>query len=169
MKIIEALKLVKDLQRKAEDLQGKVQRHSAHLSYETPTYPDQKSQVAAWVQSHTDIVREIARLRCCIQRTNVTTPVTIELDGNHVTKPIAEWIHRRRDLAKLEAQMYRQLTDRGLKEGSAKNTMGETVDVKIVRCYDPAARDHRLAALDSEPSIIDGRLEIVNATTDLVE
>lgn len=38
MKLIEALKKVKDLARKADDLKGKVSAYCAHLSFETPTY-----------------------------------------------------------------------------------------------------------------------------------
>jgi hypothetical protein len=168
MKIIEALKQLKDLQRKAEDLRGKVKQHSAHMNFETPTYPDQKAQVSMWIQSHTDILKEILHLRVAIQNTNLNTQVTIELSGKQVPKSIAEWIHRRRDLANFERDMWKQLTDRGLKEGMGMNSMQQPVEVKIVRCYNPQERDERIMALESEPSLIDAKLEIVNATTDLL-
>lgn len=169
MKLIEALKQVKDLERKAEDLRKKVGQHSAHLNYETPVYTDQKGQVSEWIQAHSDILKEILRLRIAIQKTNIITGVTIELDGVKVVKSVAEWIHRRRDLAELDRDMWRQLTDRGLKEGQVKQSTEQIMDVKIVRCYDPSLRDKKIAALSSEPSIIDSKLEIVNAVTDLVE
>lgn len=169
MKIIEALKQTKDLQRKAADLVGKIGQHSAYMNFETPVYPDQKLQVSQWVQAHSDIIKEILRLRVALQKTNILTKATIELEGKQVEKTIAEWIHRRRDLAGLESAAWKKLTDKNLKEGTAQNTMGQQVPVQIVRCYDPAERDRRLAELDSEPSIIDGKLEIVNAITDLLE
>ncbi len=169
MKLIEGLKQIKDLLRKAEDLRGKIHRHSAHLSHETPVYPDQKAQVAEWVQSHNDILKEIGRLRVAIQRTNLATDVLIELNGKGVTKCIAAWIHRRRDLAGLEADAYRQLTDRNLKEGVMAQSTGTNIEVKLIRCYDPVHRDEKLDALLSEPTIIDSRLEIVNAVTDMIE
>lgn len=169
MKLIEALKQIKDLQRKAEDLRNKVAQHSAHMNFETPVYPDQKAQVASWVQAHTDILKEILRLRVAIQKTNTMTSVVIELDGKQVTKTIAEWIHRRRDLSGLDRDMWKKLTDRGLKEGMGTNSMQQPIEVKIVRCYDPKERDNKIMAFDSEPSTIDGKLEIVNATTDLME
>src|ERR1700688_3580412 len=100
MKLIQAMKKIKDLATKAEDLRKKVTNHSADLTIETPQYPDQRRQVAEWVQAHGDILKEILHLRFCIQKTNIATPVSIELGGKHVTKSIAEWIHRRRDLAK---------------------------------------------------------------------
>jgi len=65
--------------------------------------------------------------------------------------------------------MYKKLTDRNLREGILQNSMGQPTEVKIVRCYDPKARDERIMALESEPSLIDGKLEIANATIDLIE
>lgn len=169
MKLIEALKQIKDLQRKAEDLREKVGHHSSHLSHETPVYPDQKGQVSEWIQAHRDILKEVLRLRVAIQATNLATDVTIELGGKAVTKSIAAWIHRRRDLANADEAMWRQLTDRNLKEGIMKQSTGEEVQVKIVRCYDPAERDKSIDLFSSEPSLVDARLEVVNAVTDLIE
>src|ERR1700679_468840 len=96
------MKRLKDLNTKAEDLRKKVVQHSADLTIETPVYADQRRQASEWIQSHSDILKEILHLRVAMQRTNIATPVSIELDGKHVTKSIAEWIHRRRDLAKLD-------------------------------------------------------------------
>lgn len=169
MKIIEALKRIKDLQRKAEDLRAKVGQHSAHMSFETPVYPDQKSQVAGWIQAHTDIIKEILRLRSAIQNTNLQTDVTIELAGKTITKSIAEWIHRRRDLSHLDRDMWKKLTDRNLKEGFGKDSQGQDITAKIIRCYDPRERDNKISLYESEPMEIDAKLEIVNAITDLIE
>lgn len=170
MKLIQAMKQLKDLMAKAEDLRGKVAQFCADLSIETPTYADQKRQVAEWIQSHGDILKEVLRLRVAIQRTNIQTPVTIELDGKQVTKSIAEWIHRRRDLAKLDQDMWARLSDRGLKEQNVQTTPGGAVtEVRIRRYFDPAEKDRKLALYRSEPSVIDATLEIINATTDLVE
>lgn len=169
MKLIEALKQIKDLQRKANDLEDKVRRHSAYLSIETPVYENQKLQVREWIQAHSDILKEILRLRIAIQKTNLATEVTIEFESVAVTKTVAEWIHRRRELASQEAHMWRGLTDRGLKEGTIKQSNEEPAEVKIVRCYDPAERDQAINLFESEPIVIDSKLEIVNAVTDLIE
>lgn len=170
MKLIEALKQQKDLLRKAQDIRAKIAAHSAYLSHETPVYGEnQEEQVRQWVQAHTDIVKEVSRLRVAIQRTNLMTEVTIELEGNIITKCIAEWIHRRRDLAQLELSAYAKLTDRRLQEGTLNQSTGVPIDVKILRCYRPAERDVKIEALTSEPVLVDSRLEIVNAITDLIE
>ena len=114
MKLIEAMKTLKHLQEKAADLRDKVSKHCADLDFETPVYTDQKEQIQQWMQSHQDTLQEIGRLRVAIQRTNLATTVVIELDGKNVTKNIAEWIHRRKDLAKLDLEMWSKLGDRNL-------------------------------------------------------
>lgn len=170
MKLIQAMKQLKDLAIKAEDLRDTVSQFCADLNIETPTYADQKRQVSEWIQSHSDILKEVLRLRVAIQRTNITTPVTIELDGKQVTKSIAEWIHRRRDLAKLDMDMWSKLGDRNLKEQNVQTAPGGSVtEIRIRRYYDPATKDQKVALYRSEPSVIDSTLEVVNATTDLIE
>lgn len=171
MKLIEAMKLIKELQVKREDLLAKIKQHCADLDYETPVYPEQAKQVGKWIQATSDILHEILDLRLRIQKTNLATTVTIELDGNKVVKSIAGWIHRRRDLAGHELSAWQALTDRGLREGRLPtSTPGEQAkEVKIRRYYEPLVRDKKIELFRSEPSIIDRTLEVVNATTDLME
>jgi hypothetical protein len=157
------------LLKKVDDIKAKIKTYCANMSFETATYPDQKKQVSEWLQSCYDIIQEIARLRVAIQKTNLNTMVLIELGGKPVTKSIAEWIHRRRDLALLEKSIYEGLTDKGLREGQTKDSEGKVVEIKINRYYDPVVRDTKISELDSEPSIIDSKLEVVNAITDLIE
>ena len=174
MKIIEAMKQIKDLQRKADDLVTKVTQYGVDMDIEAPTYgtvEQQRQQVGEWVQAHRDIVKEILRLRVAIQRTNLATQVAIELEGKPVTKSIAEWIHRRRDLATLEQTVYNRVMQRaaGMRAGTVRASSGEEKVAQVRRYFDQGAYDERVAALRSEPLIIDGTLEVVNAVTDLVE
>lgn len=170
MKLIVALKMSKDLTKKAGDLVKKIGDHSAHLDFETPVYKNQKEKVAEWVQAHTDIIREIERLKLAIQRTNLDTDVTIEIGGKQVTKSLAAWVIRRQgNYPQAESRAYGAQTDRGLQEGSWKDSQGQEHDTKIVRCYDPEARDIKIDQLREEPTIIDTTLETVNAVTDLIE
>jgi len=168
MKIIEALKKVQDLRRKTDDLAIKIATHCAHMNYETPVYTDQKKKVEEWLQSYSDILKEILNLRVSIQKTNLEVEVTIEIGGKSVTKSIAAWIHRRRDLAKLECDIWKRLGDRGLKEGVVTESTGTKKDLKIIRYFDPEKRDLKIDLFSSEPSLIDARLEIINAVTDLI-
>ena len=169
MKLIEALKKIKELQKKVEDLRDLVKGHCARSSLETDKYPEQAKKVAGWIQSHSDILKEILRLRVAIQKTNIETEVSIELGGKTVTKTIAEWIHRRRDLAGEELKMWACLTDRGVAEGMGKGPTGDPIEIKIVRFYDPTERDNKRELYQAEPITIDSKLEVVNAVTDLIE
>lgn len=169
MKIIQAMKSIKDLQKKAEDLRDKVKNHCALLDIETPTYTDQRRQVSEWLQAHGDIVKEIGSLKFRIQKTNIMTEVEIELGGKHVKKSIAEWICRRKDLANLELTLYRGLTNRGLQDRKYQLTGNAPEQItKVVLFFDPVERDAKSEIYRSEPSKIDGTLEIINAVTDLL-
>lgn len=169
MKIIEAMKQVKMLDTKVGDLRSKIKDHAADYQHETPVYKNQEAQIVSWLQSCHDTVQEIERLRVAIQATNLATMVTIELGGKNVTKSIAAWIHRRRDLAKIDATVESMLTDRGLKEGTLQTSSGGQQEVKIRRYYDPATRDKLIEMYRNEPMIIDSTLEVINAITDLIE
>ncbi len=169
MKLIEALKKIKELQRKAEDLRDLVKNNCARSSLETDKYPQQTQKVGGWIQSHSDILKEILHLRTAIQTTNLKTEVTIELGKRAVKKTIAEWIHRRRDLAGLELSMWVLLSDRGIKEGHVSGPTGDPVEIKLVRFYDPSERDNKRTLYQSEPIIIDSNLEVINAITTLIE
>lgn len=170
MKIVEALKLRKELLVKADDLRKKVALNSAHLSIETPAYADQTRQVSEWLQAHESLMQEIAALSMRVQKTNISTNVTLQLGGKSVTKLIAEWVLRRRELAKLDEAAWSGLTDRGLKEQNICTAPGAPVtEVRIKRCFDAKARDEKVALYKSEPGVIDRTLEVVNATTELLD
>lgn len=169
MKLIEALKKIKDLHKKADDLKEKISKHCADLDCETPVYQDQKAQVASWLQAHGDLLKEICTLKYRILKTNIMTRITVEIDGKHLEKSIAEWMTRRKDLAKQEERAWASLTDRGLREGNINQSSGSTLCVKIRRYYDPKERDHKISVFSSEPSLIDAKLEIANCITDLLD
>jgi hypothetical protein len=174
MKIIEALKRTKDLQRKADDIRAKIAANCADLDADVPTYGTveaQSKQIQEWLQAHSDILKEIENLRLSIQRTNLAVIVSVEVtDGKRVEKSIAAWIHRRKDLAKLEASAWAGLTNRNLKPQNykVKPTDEEIRTANIRKYYSQQERDKKVEEFTSEPSRIDAALEISNAVTDLV-
>lgn len=170
MKIIEAMKRVKQNKEKIVDLQKQIGLFCANLNFETMTYgAETPNKIREWLQACDDTTQENIRLLVAIQRTNNVTPVTISLAEKSVTKTIAEWVWRRREYAKVDLQTWSMLTDRNLKEGMGNNSSGTPVEVKIVRHFDPVRRDKMVAMYKSEPHEIDAALEVVNAVTDLVE
>lgn len=169
MKIIEAMKKVKQNKEKIGDLQGKISQYCANLSFETPLYGSEtKTKINEWLQSCQDLAQDNVQLLCSIARTNLSTSVTIEIGGKTVTKNIAEWVWRRREYANIDLQTFSKLTDRGLKEGSAQTSPGVMTEIKLIRHYDPQVRDTMMAMYREEPHKIDAALEVVNATTELV-
>ena len=171
MKIIEALKSVKALAVKADDLRKKIATHSAYISIENPVYKDQKEQVAKWLQAHEDVLREIASLSVRIAKTNLAIIVKIKIGDNVLEKSITEWVLRRRTLAGLDLLAWSALTDRNLKEQllGSSSPGGEPTKISIIRCYEPTVRDDKVAVYKAEPNTIDVALETVNAVTDLLE
>lgn len=170
MKIIEAMKRVKLNKEKIKDLQNKISINCANMSYETPQYGENTSEkIKEWIQSCVDLSQENIRLLCAIQKTNLQTDLTIELNNKQVTKTIAEWVWRRREYAALDFCTWSTLTDRNLKEGFSQDSLGKSIEVKIVRHYKPSERDEMKGMYRDEPKLIDAALEIMNATTDLIE
>jgi len=169
MKIIEALKQIKYLVKKAEDLQQKIGSNCADMEFDQPLYSDMKLKISEWLQAHTDVVREVQRLRFRLQKTNVMTSLTIPLNDVSVTRTIFEWVQRRKDLAKLELDAWKKLTDRNLKDGQYQQTSGQMGIMKMRRYYDPSEKERKISMLTMEPMLIDSALEIVNCTTDLLE
>ena len=172
MKIIEAMKKIKLLLNKITDEQKLIAEHHADLDIENPTYgtvAEQTEIISKKLQGIRDMVHEISSLRFSIQKSNVTIPVTIEIGGNRLTKTIAEWIHRRKDLCTIECNSWACMNDKGMRStGVVKQTNGQERQVQIRRYYDPKKKDAEISVLKSEPLLIDSALEIVNATTELV-
>lgn len=171
MKLIEAMKQKKELQKKAEDLREKIAQYSSHSSIESPVYgTDQGTIVKGWVQSHQDIVKKMRELAIAIQKTNLSTKVPMTIAGETVELSIAEWILRRRELAGMEAAAWKAMNDSRVKIGTILASDGKTPQqITVIRYYDPVQRDKMVDAFTHEPNQIDARLEVVNATTELIE
>lgn len=169
MKIIQAMKLIKSNKEKIEDLKARIKSSCANLSHETPLYgPTTATKIEGWLQSIRDLLHDNMEMSLKIQKTNLATPVTITIGDKNITKSIAEWVLRRRLFAAVEHSSWAMLTDRGLKEGVMKTSVGD-LQVTIQRHYNPDLRDKMLDMLRSEPHLIDSTLETVNAVTDLVD
>jgi len=172
MKIIEAMRGIRALNEKIADLVVKIKKHAADTDNVTPTYETEEKQekkIIEWLDCHKEAIKTIEHLRLGIQNTNIQTKVTVEIGGNTIVKTVAGWIHRRRDLHKLEAIAWTALNADGLRTGSLRDdTTQEIVAVNIRRYYDLELRDKKLAVFQEEPHLIDAALEISNATTEVI-
>jgi hypothetical protein len=172
MTIIEAMKRIKANKVKLADLQQKIALYSAHTSLEAESTPyghNTAAKVAEWTNTCEDLSQENMKLDIRIQKTNLATPVTIALGGREITKCIAEWVLRRRKYANDDFQTWSRQTDRGLKVGMTQGSQGAPVEVKLIRNYDTDLRDKKMVMYQMEPHEINAKLEVVNATTELLE
>lgn len=169
MKIIEAMRKIKVNLEKVEETQKLIKQYCADLEIQEPTYPDQAGRISSWLTSIHDLLEEVETLKERISATNLATSVTVELGTLRITKTITKWISRRDTLAKLELSSWEALTDRGLQTTPIKDmSTGELRLVKVRRYFDSKVRDEKAALFRSEPHLIDGALEVANATTELI-
>lgn len=172
MKMVEALKMKKELLRKADDLRSKVAQFCADMDFENPVYETvdkQTAQIKGWIQAHRDILKEITHIQTSIARTNLVTYVDIPLGDKIVTKTVAEWVLRKKELAALELQMWLKLTDRNMRDQKTTTTTGQVIEYKVRRYFTYAEKDANVELLRAEPVLIDGALEVSNGKTDLIE
>jgi hypothetical protein len=169
--IVGAMKLRKRLAEKVADLEQKIAHNHAHLENTEPMYKEQEKVISSWIQARHDCIRTMGDLSIAIQKTNLQTNVEIVLGGKSITKSIAQWVLRRRELAPLDLRAYAVLNDRGLREVPVQDPSDKTkVNViKVKRYYDPATRDKMIDLFTHEPSRIDAALETANATTEIVD
>jgi hypothetical protein len=64
--------------------------------------------------------------------------------------------------------MWNSLTDRNIKEGMVQGPSGDPIELRIIRHYSLEQRDQMKDLFQSEPIIIDSKLEVINAITDLM-
>lgn len=176
MKLIEAMKQQKHTLRKMEDLRKKIAMYCADLDCMQPTYgtaEEQKKKVGEWLQMHHDLALELTNIKRKIQLTNLNTPVEIKVGDNTITRSIAEWVIRRREIIDLEVQSYSILTDKGLADRSMLMRSGVSDDkvrqARVRFYFDASERDKNIETLKTEKESIDKALEIANATTELCE
>jgi len=177
MVLIEALKEQKYILRKMEDLRKKITLHCADLDCMQPTYgtaENQRKEIAGWIQAHNDLAFQLTKLKKSILRTNLETRVTIKIGEQNIEHSISEWVIRKREVIDFQLLAYNALNDRGLSQQSLRTIGGadEANKMRIARVrfyFDASNRDEQIELLKKEKEDIDKTLEIVNATTMLME
>jgi predicted ribosome quality control (RQC) complex YloA/Tae2 family protein len=171
MKLIEALKNLKTIQKRIEKNCGMIGEYAAYVSVETPAFETedkQRQEVASLVQSNLDLIKEFLRLKTAIEFTNLNTKVTI---GSR-EHSISELITIRRTSGAFVPATYGALNNRVAmqKLQNVYKTAGgvnPTEPAKLIPLYSEADKNKALAAWDEFFSAIDGKLEVVNAETEL--
>lgn len=172
--IIQALKKMKSLKEEVEQTRQLLAAHCADYANESPVYETvekQKAQVSAWLQSIEDKLQAYTALALRVKYTNLMTQVTIYLEdgARKLTLPLEEWIIMRREIAPIKQTVFSSVGDRSLKDKEVRTSAGGTETVQVRRYYDPVCRDTALMRAKSLPALIDSHLEVVNATTPLLQ
>ena len=166
MKLIEAMKELKLIVAKISRNREETIKYSSGLSNEKPVFETEKAQseyVARLIQSTEDLVKRYLDLKSAIEYTNLKTKVTIHGE----TRSISEWLVYKRNLAGIRHHAYQAAND-SVALGRKSKDAAALKDVQIVRYYDEAVMNAKLRNLIEILGSLDGTLEVINATTELM-
>lgn len=169
MKIVEAMKKLKLIEKKIDDNIRKIEQYSSTVSTERPFFGDERTQqkeVESLVQSNTDLIKEYLTIKRQIENTNLK--VTAEFGGQPYT--LSDLLVLRRRMGKKMLETYEAMNSRyadtRIKFAPAD---ADGKKAQVIRLYDERKKNDNLQMLMEFMSNIDARLEVVNSTTDLVE
>lgn len=179
MKLIEALKNLKTIEKRIDKNCEKIREYCAYVSVETPTFETeerQRQEVASLVQANLDLEKEYIRLKRSIEQTNLATKVSI--NGKEYT--ISELITIKGAVkGRAGAGRFRTATYQALNAQKAMQRLQQvfqqrggvdpTNPAKVIPLWKEEDKNKALHDWEEFTSAIEGRLEVVNAETDLIE
>lgn len=164
MKIIEAMKELKIIEKRMEKNIELITKYSAQLSNERlyfDTIENQKKEVLSLIQANFDLSKNYVSLKTKIETTNLSTKVEYA-EGFYT---IYELLIYQRKMGKANISTLEALTDRLVR--MMKFNSEEKVTVE--RFYDEKKKNEALRTHQDFYEGINSRLEVINATTDLIE
>jgi neutral trehalase len=169
MKLIEGMKTLRVIQKRIQQNAERINEYAAIVSTEKPTYGselEQRKQVESLIQSNLDLSREYLNLKKTIDYTNLMTKVTIGKD----TFSISDLLQIRRNIANLMIGTFDALNERKA-EARLLRIKAITSDKapRIERMYDENTKFEGLQYWQGLKDEIEIRLEVINATTELLD
>jgi len=171
MTITEGLKKLKLLEKRMAKNCEEIERYSSLLSNEKPffdTETKQKAEVSQLIQANQDLEKEYCRIKAMIDYTNLMVTVQIE-DEN---RTIHSWLTVLRKTGRQLIKTYTSLSDREASSRQMRFRDKETnMTPTVIRLYDENDKRNGQRKWEDLTSgkTIEGRLEVVNATTNLME
>ena len=172
MALIEGMKKLKVLEKKIDQNTTRIQLYASAPSNEKPTFGDasaQTKEVEGLIQSNTDLVAEYLHLKRRVDMTNLTTSVSI---GKRQYQLI-DLLILRRGLAKHMMATFSALNTSYADQRLAQ--MGRNIALQpgekapsVLRFYDETKKFEQMQDWQNLQDEIEQRLEVINATTDLV-
>lgn len=169
MKLIEGMKTLKVIEKKMQHNTERVNQYAAIVSSERPifgTEAEQRKQVEQLIQSNTDLAKQYLSLKKAVDLTNIQSQVTIGKE----TFSISDLLQIQRNVAKLMKTTYNALNDKLAEQRIV--TMRQPTTEKpphVERMYDENEKYKGLQYWQGLEDEIETRLEVINATTNLIE
>ena len=172
MKIVEGLKRMRVIEKKLVQNADNVTRYASMVSTEKPLFETdvkQKKEVNSLLQSSNDLLTEYLGIKRKVEETNLAVFATI--DGTKYS--LSDLLIIKRKMASQMMFVYQSLNDtegkkrlgqvRGWGAGEGGNTP------TVVRFYKEEDKNAGLKKWQELYDNIDSRLEVINATTDMIE
>jgi len=169
MTITEGLKKLRLLDKRMGKNCEEIEKYSSLLSNEKPifdTEAKQKEEVRKLIQANTDLEVEYCSIKSKIDYTNLVTYVQID-DEN---RTIHSWLTVLRKTGGLLIKTYKSLSTQEVSRNQMRYQGKDQLAPTVIRLYDE--NDKRAGQRKWEDltagKTIEGRLEVVNATTQLL-
>ncbi len=168
MKIVEALKRLRVIEKRLTSHRESVTRYSSMVSTEKPLFETedrQRKEVISLIQSSKDLIEEYLKIGKQIKKSNLQ--VIVEMGGRDYT--ISDLLVIKDKLAGLMVKAFSALNDSAGESRLRHSTSVEGKTPHVVRFYREEMRNEGLRVWQDLYDNISSRLEVVNATTDLIE
>ena len=168
MKIVEGLKKLKVLEKRIAGNAADITKYASVLSTEKPAFEteeEQRKEVKKLIQASEDLATEFLKLKTQIEKTNLQVTATI---GGR-THTLSEFLVIKRKLARMMQQTYQALNTSSAENRMHSVRFAPDQKVNIVQLYDETTRNEKLREWQELYEEVDSRLEVINATEDLIE
>jgi len=169
MKLIEGMKTLKVIEKRMQHNAERINQYAAIVSTERPifgTEAEQRKQLESLIQANNDLAKEYLSIKKRVDMTNLKTEVTIGKD----VFTIADLLQIQRNVAKLMRMTFNALNDRLAEQRLASMRQQSTEKTpRVERMYDESRKYEGLQYWQGLEDEIETRLEVINATTELIE
>jgi len=167
--LIEGMKELRLILKKMQGNNTRVTEYASLVSTEKPYFDskvDQKNKIKALIQANMDLLQRYLDVKKAIERTNLRTIITI---GNK-QHSVSELLVLKRVLGKYALDTYNSLNDTQAraKMDAFRRSASPDREILIERMYEEEEKHQALRYWQEFLSDLDGRLEVVNATTELI-
>lgn len=168
MTLIEGLKRLRVILKRIEGNTAEITRYASKLSTEKGPFESdekQRSEVKSRIQANLDLVTEYLLLKDRVDRTNRLTTISI----SNVERALSDWLLLKRQLGQHVLSTYSALNKSDAEQRlRSAHTVGQE-RVTVEQLYDESEKNTSLRRWMDDLAEFDARLEVVNATTKLVD